>query len=44
VCPLLGDVDFGAEQPVEASIAQGRIAVVAAGSTGATLRVLAPDG
>lgn len=42
-CPRLANVAFGNEQPVQAAVADGRVAVVGAGSTGQTLRVLVPN-
>lgn len=43
VCSRLANVAFGTEQPIQAAVAGGRVAVVGVGSTGSTLRVLAPS-
>lgn len=43
VCPALGNVGFGDEQPLRAAVAGGRVAVVGSGPTGETLRVLVPS-
>ena len=41
-CARLGAVDFGDRQPLQVSVAGGRLAVVSAGSAGYSLRVLVP--
>ncbi len=41
-CARLGAVDFGDRQPLHVSVADGRLAVVSAGSAGYSLRVLVP--
>ena len=41
-CTRLGAVDFGDRQPLQVSVAGGRLAVVSAGSAGSSLRVLVP--
>jgi hypothetical protein len=41
-CGRLGAVDFGDRQPLQVSVADGRLAVVSAGSAGSSLRVLVP--
>jgi outer membrane protein assembly factor BamB len=43
VCSRLADVGFGDEQPLRVAMAGGRVAVVGAGPTGETLRVLVPS-
>jgi hypothetical protein len=43
VCAPLASVGFGAEQPLRVAVADGRVAVVGAGATGETLRVLTPS-
>ncbi len=41
-CSRLAGVDFGDQQPLQAAVAGGRVAVVAVGLDAATLRVLVP--
>lgn len=42
-CSRLTSIGFGDEQPLRVAVANGRIAVVAAGASGETLRVLTPS-
>lgn len=42
VCSRLANVAFGTEQPIQAGVAGGRVAVVGTNASGSTLRVLAP--
>lgn len=42
ICAQLGAVGFGDRQPIQVSVAGGRLAVVSAGTAGSSLRVLVP--
>ena len=42
ICAQIGAVGFGDRQPVQVSVAGGRLAVVSAGTAGSSLRVLVP--